>query len=90
MSYGIDVGHIVESILTAAFLVGVVYAMIRDMKEKVVDISKEIVELRKVSVTLAENNGRMNLIDERMLAQGKRFDELAKDVKELIRERSVD
>jgi len=44
------------------------------------NIEKKLDQLSDVVVTLAKQDGRLNIIDDRMLAQGKRLDELQKHI----------
>jgi hypothetical protein len=60
---------------------------------RVVSMEKELTKLADVTVELAKGNGRMNLIEDRQLAQGKRLDEtgaaLGRQLEELTRRLNV-
>lgn len=53
-------------------------AEITDLKVDVKDLSKVIVENIKL-------NGRLDLYEQRQLAEGRRLDELAKDIRQVIK-----
>lgn len=88
MSTSFDIGHIIESVLTAAFFGGVFLATIKadtkGLKDQVKAMGAEVMELKKVLITLADHRGRMDVIDERMMAQGRRFDEFSTRFNRLI------
>ena len=50
------------------------------------DFKVEIQKLGELLIQLTRAEGRMNTADDRILAQGKRMDELASDVRALLRE----
>lgn len=56
----------------------VLKVQVQSMEGAILSTNIEIKELQKVMITLADHNGRMNVIDERMLAQGKRLDDLTR------------
>lgn len=61
----------------------VLKTQIRVMSETMESTQKEIVELRKVLITLADHAGRMNLIDERLMMQGRRIDAIGQRVEQI-------
>jgi hypothetical protein len=91
----LDMGHWITIGVTLISFIGFVWAIKADtkvlktqvtaMQDVMTGQTNEIKELQKVLITLADHSGRMNVMDERMMAQGRRFDELQKDLKELLR-----
>ena len=52
-------------------------------------VEKELAKLSDVMVKLAEGTGRMNLIEDRQMAQGKRLDALTEAMMNDLRSRNV-
>jgi len=78
--FSINLGHLLT---IAAFLVGGVafaYTIKGDvgrLGDRMKPVEDELIRLREVVVALARQEERINAMDARMLAQGKRFDEIS-------------
>lgn len=93
----LDMGHLITIAITLVAWVGFVWAIkadtkvlktqVQSMEGAILSTNIEIKELQKVMITLADHNGRMNVIDERMMAQGKRFDDMSRRVNEWLDKR---
>jgi hypothetical protein len=55
-----------------------------EIDNQVRDFKTEMKRLSDVLIKLTEQDGRMNIYDERMLAQGKRIDSLSESVRDFI------
>jgi hypothetical protein len=56
--------------------------------ERFMRIDAQLVKLNEVLIDLTRTEGRMNIADERMLAQGKRIDSMATMLRDLLMEKS--
>jgi hypothetical protein len=74
-----DLGNILTMV---SFLIGGIYFVatikndVRSSSTRLENVERELFELRKVVVDLARQEERMNSMDQRMLAQGVRMDQL--------------
>jgi len=55
-----------------------------EIDNQVQDFKKEMKRLSDVLIKLTEQDGRMNIVDERMLAQGKRLDSIAQTLRDVL------
>ena len=55
-----------------------------DIENELKDFKGEMKRLSDVLIKLTEQEGRMNLLDDRMLAQGKRLDSMSQTIKDVL------
>ena len=74
-----NLGHLLT---IAAFLIGgisfvfTIKSDVARISDRMSPVEAELIKLREVIVGLARQEERINAMDQRMLAQGKRFDDL--------------
>lgn len=57
-------------------LLTVLYLMYKDQNKRLLNIEEEMKQFRAVLISVARQDERMNAMDQRMLAQGRRIDSL--------------
>ena len=82
--FGLDWVGLGVAVVGGISLVATLKNDTRTLKTAMADMQKELKTLSQVVVTLAQHEGRMNLTDERMMAQGRRFDEYSRIQNERI------